>query len=191
MQIKKEILFTWQGHLFCVSLNSKNLLSIENVKKIEHNKFYQYFAESDLAKEMHKISSHDIYCSNLSLLKDFCKHSLEQNQESCFPAFFIYLSGGNLCAFLNIKIVFDMAEIDYICVHEFYKRQGISIELLHLFEDVCRKYSQTQITKILLEVGAKNYPALSLYEKFSFQEVSVRKKYYKNGEDAIIMEKTL
>jgi ribosomal protein S18 acetylase RimI-like enzyme len=191
MRIKKEIIFTWQGNIFCINLNDKNHSSISGIKEIEHNDFSKYFTYDKLAQEMYRISCEDIYSPNKSSLEDFCKKSLEQSQDSCFPAFFIYLHNGNLSAFLNIKIAFNIGEIDYIYVHELYKKQGISIKLFYLFEETCKQYSQMPVTKVLLEVSSKNCPALSLYKKLSFQKISVREKYYKNGEDAVIMEKIL
>ena len=44
------------------------------------------------------------------------------------------------------------------------------------------------IEYITLEVRISNTPAISLYEKFGFKSVGVRKKYYQdNDEDALIM----
>lgn len=43
-------------------------------------------------------------------------------------------------------------------------------------------------TKAFLEVRSGNLAARALYQKFGFEEVGVRKKYYSdNGEDAILM----
>ena len=40
---------------------------------------------------------------------------------------------------------------------------------------------------ITLEVNEKNKPAISLYQKFDFQQVGLRKKYYHNTDNAVIM----
>ena len=40
-----------------------------------------------------------------------------------------------------------------------------------------------------LEVRASNEPAISLYKSFGFSEVGVRKKYYENTEDALLLTK--
>ena len=42
-----------------------------------------------------------------------------------------------------------------------------------------------------LEVNATNIPAQKLYEKFGFKVVGLRKKYYNNKDDAIIMTLSL
>jgi ribosomal-protein-alanine N-acetyltransferase len=39
-----------------------------------------------------------------------------------------------------------------------------------------------------LEVRITNFPALRLYEKYGFETVAIRKKYYQDtGEDALVM----
>lgn len=42
---------------------------------------------------------------------------------------------------------------------------------------------------ITLEVNGKNLPAIHLYEKYGFEKVGIRKKYYDNKFDAYIMTK--
>ena len=41
---------------------------------------------------------------------------------------------------------------------------------------------------IMLEVNVKNLPAISLYKKMGFKQISLRKNYY-NTDDAIIMRR--
>ncbi len=42
-----------------------------------------------------------------------------------------------------------------------------------------------------MEVSVKNIPARGLYEKLGFRKVGIRKRYYPDGSDAILMEKEL
>ena len=39
----------------------------------------------------------------------------------------------------------------------------------------------------LLEVRASNQPAMRLYASLGFEHVGLRKKYYQDGEDAVLM----
>ena len=48
------------------------------------------------------------------------------------------------------------------------------------------KLSSTSIT---LEVNVQNTPAIHLYEKYGFETIGKRKKYYNNQFDAFIMTK--
>ncbi|MCI9177283.1 MAG: GNAT family N-acetyltransferase [Clostridia bacterium] len=43
------------------------------------------------------------------------------------------------------------------------------------------------VTSITLEVNEKNTAAISLYQKFNFIPVGVRKKYYHHTDNAILM----
>ncbi len=45
------------------------------------------------------------------------------------------------------------------------------------------------LKKITLEVRKSNQNAINFYKKNGFQEIFVRKAYYKNGEDAILLLK--
>lgn len=43
----------------------------------------------------------------------------------------------------------------------------------------------------MLEVKASNQGALSLYSKLGFDEVGRRHRYYPNGEDALLLKRSL
>jgi ribosomal-protein-alanine N-acetyltransferase len=44
------------------------------------------------------------------------------------------------------------------------------------------------VQTVMLEVRASNHGAQQLYEQLGFEEVGLRRKYYPNGEDAILMD---
>ena len=65
------------------------------------------------------------------------------------------------------------------------QNQGIASNLLSY---LLRHYiGKNLVEKINLEVNEHNIRAISLYRKFGFREVGLRKKYYNNQEDAISM----
>ena len=64
-----------------------------------------------------------------------------------------------------------------------YRRQGIGRALLHLCED------QLSTPSVRLSVRKENESAIRLYRKEGYQTISIWKKYYKDGSDAVIMEK--
>ena len=90
--------------------------------------------------------------------------------------------------FIGLKIVLDNADIMNIAVKKEYRNHGIGSLLLKqaILVATCKNCSQ-----IMLEVNSCNSPAIFLYEKFRFQKISVRKKYYNQKYDAIIMQKIL
>lgn len=68
-----------------------------------------------------------------------------------------------------------------IVVDKFKRNQGIGSLLLQYCIDIAKS------KRILLEVDENNKIAIKLYKSFNFNEISRRKKYYKN-KTAIIME---
>ena len=59
-----------------------------------------------------------------------------------------------------------------------------------LLETIFKISKQLKAKTIILEVNKKNLPAIKLYQKYGFKQVGLRKKYYNNTDDAILMTKT-
>ena len=82
----------------------------------------------------------------------------------------------------------DTVHIANVAVRKEYRYQGIGSEilsyLLHFGVSLGKK-------KAVLEVRPSNLPAISLYEKFGFYKAGIEKRYYPDGEDAVIMEKEI
>lgn len=74
----------------------------------------------------------------------------------------------------------DVYEIFEIAVRNTEKRKGLASKLLSKLPND---------KEIFLEVNENNIAAINLYEKFGFKQISIRKKYYNNKDDAIIMKK--
>ena len=96
----------------------------------------------------------------------------------------------------------NVAELQRIAVRKTCRRRGFADKLMERFTDIVYGNDISGIllespdndqmsieTRIILEVRAQNTPAINLYKKYSFKEISVRKNYYNNPvDDAIIME---
>lgn len=88
-----------------------------------------------------------------------------------------------IVGFVTYSVNQDFAEIDDIFVIKEYRKNKIATSLL---QDLIEKLkSKTQ--KIFLEVRESNLPAINLYQKFGFTKVSVRKNYYNDGENALVL----
>ena len=96
-------------------------------------------------------------------------------------------SDQNLVGFLTFSKSIDFCELMDVLVDKNYRRQGIATMLINYLVDSVKGVSP----KIFLEVRATNDSAINLYQKHGFIKTSVRKKYYSDGEDAVIMEKEL
>lgn len=84
-----------------------------------------------------------------------------------------------------MNIVLDEAHIANIAVKKTLRKNGIGSKLLENLIAEAKKYTSS----ITLEVNEKNLPAISLYQKYGFQTLGKRKKYYNNTHDAYIMTK--
>ncbi|MGM9898963.1 MAG: ribosomal protein S18-alanine N-acetyltransferase [Bacilli bacterium] len=58
-----------------------------------------------------------------------------------------------------------------------------------LFESILQEARKKGIKKVTLEVRESNSNAISFYTKFGFSKISIRKHYYQNGDNAIVMIK--
>jgi ribosomal-protein-alanine N-acetyltransferase len=76
------------------------------------------------------------------------------------------------------------AHISTIGIRPAYRRQGLGELLLISAIELAQVLDSTIVT---LEVRASNLPAQTLYEKYGFTRVGVRKGYYSDREDALIM----
>lgn len=94
---------------------------------------------------------------------------------------FVYLGDeGQVQGFVDIKILYDEADLMHIAVSEEMRGQGIGAKLLaHAIEEAEGK-------AIALEVRQSNFKAINLYEKYDFFREGTRKNYY-HGEDAVLM----
>ena len=84
--------------------------------------------------------------------------------------------------------IYDEAEIRYLSVHPSYKRKGLGKKLIN---EIFKECKSENIKRIYLEVSFKNKQALSFYDYLGFKTISIRKKYYKDGSDALLKEKML
>ena len=65
-----------------------------------------------------------------------------------------------------------------------YRRRGIASILLRASEE------RLKVPRIRLSVRASNRPAIDLYTRFGFVRHGVWSRYYADGEDALVLEKT-
>lgn len=92
---------------------------------------------------------------------------------------------GEIISFAGIKIIVDTADIMNIVVKKSWRNQGVGNLLLNNLVSLCKNLN---LSSLSLEVSENNIPAIHLYEKFGFKQVGLRKNYYCNNNDGIVMK---
>lgn len=101
-------------------------------------------------------------------------------------AFYICVNvDGKIAGYGGIWLSVETADITNIAVLPLYRRQGIGTVIV---EALKKKAYENDIYDINLEVNENNISAILLYEKCGFKKVGIRKKYYNNKDNAIIMK---
>lgn len=89
-----------------------------------------------------------------------------------------------ICGYAVAWTVGDEGEIAHLAVAPATRSRGIGARLLAGLLDECVRRGARQV---FLEVRRSNEPARRLYERAGFTEVGVRRRYYRDGEDAVTM----
>ncbi|MEB3316590.1 MAG: ribosomal protein S18-alanine N-acetyltransferase [Cyanobacteriota bacterium] len=96
--------------------------------------------------------------------------------------------GRRLLAVASAWIVVDELQITAVAVDPEHRRQGLARQLL---EAMLRLGREAGAGRATLEVSSANKAAQALYAGLGFQEVAVRRGYYRNGDDALIQWRKL
>ena len=97
----------------------------------------------------------------------------EENKIIGYIGGYFYLEDGEILNFL---------------IDEEYQHQGYGTIL---FDSIMEEAKQIGIKRVTLEVRESNVKGINFYNKNNFKQISMRKHYYKNGENAIVMMKEL
>jgi ribosomal-protein-alanine N-acetyltransferase len=128
------------------------------------------------------------YCELLIFKHPWSENSLRDCLELATVEGEAAIIKGKIIGYIIIQSIFEEAHILNLGVLPVHRRQGIARALLERF---IRTTVQRKITMIYLEVRAGNRAAQNLYFNMGFAPISVRKHYYPDGEDAMILMKKL
>ena len=93
--------------------------------------------------------------------------------------------GDEMAGYIGFFIVDEEAHMTTIATAPAYQRSGVAITMI---VDALRTLRSNGVKHISLEVAANNKPAQSLYRRFGFAPIGVRKNYYPvTGQDALVM----
>lgn len=96
-----------------------------------------------------------------------------------------------IVGFVDYMITFNSATISQIAVLPNYRKKGLGSKLLEEMEKSFPKEIDDVVETITLEVRESNINAISFYKKNGYENVVIKKHYYKNGENAVYMIKRL
>lgn len=107
----------------------------------------------------------------------------DTSNQSCFVALFDQAVVG----YIILLHCFEDGELLNVATLPEMRKMGIAKKLM---DKMISLMKEKNVTRILLEVRESNVPAKTLYEKYGFSPIAVRKNYYtKPLENAIVMEK--
>jgi ribosomal protein S18 acetylase RimI-like enzyme len=107
------------------------------------------------------------------------------------PAYTLFYHGAldDLTGFLLVQNTGEEIDIIYLYVDPSQRKKGLGLALLQSMEKHLQAPSSS--TTIYLEVRKSNTAAINLYQQFGMILRSERKKYYQDGEDALIFIKVI
>lgn len=105
---------------------------------------------------------------------------------------FVIQDNEKIIAYCIVQVMFDTAEILRIGVEKTYQGQGLAKQLLIKVVEFLQTLA---VERLLLEVRADNMSAIALYKNLGFEQISIRKNYYRLQNnltvDALILQKSL
>lgn len=113
------------------------------------------------------------------------KESFYNELANNLASYYCIKDKNKVTGYIGMWKIFEEAHITTLAVHPDFRRKDYAQILMTQALKEC--YSN-MIKYVTLEVRESNIPAISLYEKFLFESIGVRKNYYQdNGENAVIM----
>ena len=116
----------------------------------------------------------------------FAKATFEKELENKIAVYVVAVENGNVLGYIGLWNICGTGEIMDVAVHKDHRRRGIGEGLI---QNMLSKCQDMDVFEINLEVRESNTAARNLYKKMGFKENGIRKKYYENTEDAILMQK--
>ncbi|MDY5441336.1 MAG: ribosomal protein S18-alanine N-acetyltransferase [Candidatus Enteromonas sp.] len=118
------------------------------------------------------------------------KQMLYEMNENPFAYLYCAVVDHEVVGVIDFYVTFNSCTIARIAVKEAFRRKGIGNLLLGQLLKDCESKSEP-VEFVTLEVRASNLKAQAFYKKHKFQQVTVKKGYYEDGEDAIYMLRSL
>lgn len=102
--------------------------------------------------------------------------------------YYVYVLDNKVIGYIGTWINDMAGEVINFCIATEFQGHGYGDELLSYALDVMK---EAKINSVSLEVRESNIKAIKLYQKYGFKQVHVRKEYYHNLENALVMIKEM
>lgn len=124
-----------------------------------------------------------IYDLNFHQFKDeaWSLQQIEASMKNNSINFYGIKQNDKLICYASILNTADDINLLQIATDESFKKIGLASSLMNYLINLDTQKSFS------LEVKSKNIPAINLYKKYDLKVLNVRKKYYKDGDDALCM----
>jgi ribosomal-protein-alanine N-acetyltransferase len=95
---------------------------------------------------------------------------------------------GAIVGFCNYWLIADELQLLAIGTHRAHLRTGVAQAL---FAEMGQAAAAVGASTALLEVRADNSAAIKLYQRYGFVQLAIRRVYYSDGQDAVVMQASL
>jgi [ribosomal protein S18]-alanine N-acetyltransferase len=107
-------------------------------------------------------------------------------------SYVVIVGGDGIEGYAGVDLGGDVADVMTVAVTPTRRGRGLGDLLM---EELVRRAAERGAGSVMLEVRADNGPARRLYERHGFEEVSVRRRYYRQPAgpdvDAVVMRRRL
>ena len=155
-----------------ILIRTAQILDLPLVEEIEKKAYKNYHNLWDINTFKDILSKNDLYL--FKVLKD---------------------TQGAIIGYVVLLITDDVGELHKITISESHQGQGLGRWAL---EEIIKELEQKNIKEIILEVLNSNIKAIALYNSLGFNQIGLRKNYYKikdlsnkfgySMQDAIVMQ---
>ena len=125
-----------------------------------------------------------VYLEETFLGETLGEEMLESELDSKITKFYVATINDEVVGYIGRYELLNEAEVLNFVVDETYQRQGIGQTLFNKVEE-----DLPNLEKMTLEVRESNTKAKNFYTKNGFKQISIRKNYYKNNENALVLIK--
>lgn len=106
--------------------------------------------------------------------------------ESMINTSYVLEENNQIQGYISLAYDGSAVEILNFCMAAENQNSGVGTWFLSEILDI---YYNLGATSVILEVRRSNLRAIHVYEKLGFKKIRIRKGYYSNGEDALVMQK--